>query len=55
MIELHGPGPMHFIANEALGLIHEMNPLPKAVLEVDFIPLGYGDAIGDTEHEAIIA
>ena len=54
VVELHRPRPVHLVSNEALGLVHEMNALTKAVFEVDFIALGYGDSIGDADHQRSI-
>jgi hypothetical protein len=45
---------MHLVSNEALGLVDEMNALPKTVFEVVFMAFGYGDSIGDAEHGRII-
>ena len=54
VVQLHRPRAVHLVSNEALGLVHEMNALPKTVFEVDFVALGYGDSIGDAEHARII-
>jgi hypothetical protein len=45
---------MHFVANEPLGLVHQVHALPKTVLEVDLIAFGDGDSIGDADHERSI-
>jgi tetratricopeptide (TPR) repeat protein len=48
--ELHGARAMHLVADEAGALVDQVDALAEAVLEVDLVALGHGDAIGDDDH-----
>jgi hypothetical protein len=41
---------MHLVADEARALVDQVDALAEAVLEVDLVALGHGDAIGDDDH-----
>lgn len=45
---------MHFVANEARGLVDEVNTFSKSILEVDFVAFGDRNSIGDDDHAASI-
>jgi len=45
---------MHFVPNEARGLVDEVNAFSKSILEVDFVAFGDRNAIGDDDHAASI-
>ena len=50
VVELHGLWAMDLVANETRGLIHQVHALSKAVLEIDLVALGHGDAVRHDDH-----
>jgi hypothetical protein len=42
---------MHLVPNEAGRFVDQMNPLFESVFEIDFVALGYGDAVRHDDHE----
>src|SRR5207249_6299339 len=52
VVELHRPRAVHLVADEAGMAVHEMDAPPEAVLEVDLMAPGDGDAVGHDDHSA---
>src|SRR5882724_4634363 len=50
VVELHRPRAVHLVADEAGMAVHEMDAPPEAVLEVDLMAPGDGDAVGHDDH-----
>src|SRR5690606_22395331 len=50
VVELHGAGAMHLVADEARGAIDQVSALAKALLEVDLVSSSDGNAIRDDDH-----
>jgi len=54
VLELHRARAVHLVADEARVAVHEMDTTLEAVLEVDLMAPGDGDAVGHDDHGASI-
>src|SRR5438093_11006403 len=52
VVELHRARAVHLVADEAGMAVHEMDAPSEAVLEVDLMAPGDGDAVGHDDHDA---
>ena len=54
VIEPHWTRTMNFVANKTGRLADEMDPVAKAILEIDLMALGHGNAIGDDDYRVVL-
>jgi hypothetical protein len=50
VIEAHGSRPVHLVADETGRPVDQVHPVLEPIFEVDLVPRGHGDAVGDDDH-----
>jgi len=54
VIKSNRPRAMDFVPNKSGRFIYKMDPIAKAIFEIDFMALRHWNAIGDNDHQTVL-